>query len=254
MEELIRAIITGDMSGVEGFVSGYSDYSLLCDEVENLILREDQIRKVISVLRSNRTRSKSYYLLISCLFSKLKDFDSAKTYAYKSFSLASDKISFSAYANSSIEVFNDFVRRNNLAGAEKELFCLKDFVKENRTYDPHVIFANAVETLRFQLNGYVSFDEKIKYVERKLNQERRKTIEIIGLFSSVLAFVLSSVNILSKIEAAEATSLLMRMGIFLLLFPLMICLLFRDSTEKTKGDWFVFSVLILGIVVAVIFG
>jgi tetratricopeptide (TPR) repeat protein len=95
-------------------------------------------------------------------------------------------------------------------------------------FDDHIIFQKKMSLLEEQ------FKEKINTA---LDSERKRIIEILGFFSAIIAFVLSTVSIAKNFSFTEAIYFIFGLAICLILFALTMSLLFTASNKSILKNY-----------------
>lgn len=91
-----------------------------------------------------------------------------------------------------------------------------------------------------RFNDHLHFQEKLHLLEKEfqermkteLDAERKRIVEILGFFSAIVAFILSTVSIGKNFSFLEAIYFIVALGLILILFNVSLSVLF--STDKTK--------------------
>jgi tetratricopeptide (TPR) repeat protein len=135
----------------------------------------------------------------------------------------------------------------------------KDFVDpivDEKYYGlDYFVFGNALIGFQSRIEDRATLVEKMKTLEqsiidkarKEVEGERIKIVEIIGVFSAIIAFVLATVSIGKNFDFSEAIYFLVGLGLILILFTVSLSAMFSPSKEKSWKDW-KFLVLILGLI------
>ena len=102
--------------------------------------------------------------------------------------------------------------------------------------------------LRFQKKLYSLEKEFQKRINSELDAERKRIVEILGFFSAIVAFILSTVSIGKNFSFIEAIYFIIALGLILILFNVSLSVLFSTSKTdllKDKKLWILISSLIL---------
>ena len=125
-------------------------------------------------------------------------------------------------------------------------------------------FGNNVKTTllhyKRRFTDYMIFEEKIKTIEKEfreklniqLENERKRIVEILGFFSAIVAFILSTVSIAKDFSFMEAVFFLIILAFMLIMFSLTLSILFTTSKVKLLKD-FKFWILTISIILIVLF-
>src|SRR3990167_2121849 len=134
---------------------------------------------------------------------------------------------------------------------------LKDFIKTLPGYSESEYLTNYLGTkaeLKILESDIKHLDntlfvlDKAKTIETQLISERVRTIELLGVFTAILAFIFSSIQIVTKLAVPDA--LILVTGIALLLISFLLVLhMVLDPTARTKH-----LITILVIIVLVLVG
>jgi hypothetical protein len=117
------------------------------------------------------------------------------------------------------------------------------FIDFQSRFSDHIIFQTKLEDLQE--------DFKTK-MHSELDSERRRIIEVLGFFSAIVAFILSTVSIGNKYPFIEAIYFILALGIILILFSVSLSTLFSSNKTilfKDKKFW----VLITGLTLLFLF-
>lgn len=125
------------------------------------------------------------------------------------------------------------------------------FYKEVSTF-----YHNAFVDLKLRIADHLIFQGKIKELEKEfknklqeeLNSERKRIIEVLGFFSAIVAFILSTVSIGKNFSFIEAVYFIVALGIILILFAVALSTLFSSTKTalfKDKKFWILTVGLIL---------
>ncbi|MBW0176623.1 hypothetical protein [Sediminibacterium sp.] len=113
----------------------------------------------------------------------------------------------------------------------------------NARIDDHLIFQTKLKTMESD------FKNKVK---EELDNERKRIIEVLGFFSAIVAFILSTVSIGKNFSFLEATYFIVALGLILILFAITLSVLFSSKKAeliKDKKFW----ILIVGIILLFLF-
>lgn len=105
-------------------------------------------------------------------------------------------------------------------------------------FEDHVAFNNKMDHLQTQYKNAM---------QDELAAERRRVIEVLGFFSAIVAFILSTVSIAKSFSFKEAISFLIALGLVLILFLVSLIVLFDKSAKPVLKD-IKFWVLIVGLI------
>lgn len=154
--------------------------------------------------------------------------------------------------NAEWEYLNDILKKG-------EYQIGKDYVSsiftEKVYFNGTMIFHNAFVDLNQRLEDHILFQKKLFSLENdfkekmksELESERKRIIEILGFFSAIMAFILSTVSIGGNFSFSEAIYFIITLGIILILFVSTLSTLFTTSdkkTIKTKNFW----ILVIGLI------
>ena len=129
---------------------------------------------------------------------------------------------------------------------EKALFIANSARKNNTTTG----FNNYAINLSNRIKDHILIKIGLSKIDEKLQNERFKIIEILWFFVAILAFIFSSIQILTKIQNYdEAKSFLIIIISWLLLFLSLLILVFSNwKNEKLKSYlslWFTILIIFL---------
>lgn len=132
---------------------------------------------------------------------------------------------------------------------------LKDFIKKLPGYDESEYLTNYLGTkaeLRILESDIKHLDntlfvlDRAKSLENQLIGERVRTIELLGVFTAILAFIFSSVQIVTKLAVSEALVLVIGIALLLITFLLVLHMVL-DVTARNKH-----LIILLAILVTII--
>lgn len=108
-----------------------------------------------------------------------------------------------------------------------------------------------------RFNDHLHFQKKLQSLEKEfqkrinseLDAERKRIVEILGFFSAIVAFILSTVSIGKNFSFIEAIYFIVALGLILILFNVSLSVLFSSSKTdllKDKKFWIlIFSLLLI---------
>lgn len=158
----------------------------------------------------------------------------------------------------------------------KDQDYLSDFIKkglynEGKKYVNSIVedkdYINAGNNIRNTLvdfsrrfSDHIHFEEKLVALEKdfkekmksELDVERKRIVEILGFFSAIVAFILSTVSIAKNFNFIEAIYFIIALGLVLVLFNISLSLLFSQAKKeifKDKKFW----ILILSLALILLF-
>jgi hypothetical protein len=159
------------------------------------------------------------------------------------------------YLKSRFNAENDYL--NNLI-AEGNYIIGQEYVKsvfdEEFYITRDVFYHNGFIDYQSRFSDHIIFQTKLKVLEEdfktkihsELDSERRRIIEVLGFFSAIVAFILSTVSIGNKYPFIQAIYFILALGIILIMFAVTLSTLFSSNKItllKEKKFW----VLIIGL-------
>lgn len=149
-----------------------------------------------------------------------------------------------AYLNNLIAEGNYIIGQEYVKSVLNEVFYI------NRD----VFYHNGFIDFQSRFSDHIIFQTKLKHLEEdfktkihsELDSERRRIIEVLGFFSAIVAFILSTVSIGNKYPFIQAIYFILALGIILILFAVALSTLFSSNKTtllKDKKFW----VLIIGL-------
>jgi len=147
------------------------------------------------------------------------------------------------YFNTNYAYFNNLVRRGEIKKAREIVEKLKKFFKEKEPLPSDWLWKNHTLTMNDRLVDQETIKEKIdkidSHIERKTDSIKNQFISIIGVFSAIVAFIITNVNIaISKLSLNDALTLMLAMGIILIIFMIVISEIFYHRRENS---WNIFG-------------
>lgn len=114
------------------------------------------------------------------------------------------------------------------------------------------IFHNIRISLSDRLNDHEIIDKRIEGINKIIHaageRERKRLIEVLGIFTAILSFIFVNVNIALKSLAVQDTLTLMGgMALILVLFAIVMSLLFarkRDSLVQELRFWIIVTLVL----------
>lgn len=121
---------------------------------------------------------------------------------------------------------------------------LKKLLSEKEYLDSGTNLHKAFIDYQRRLNDHLHFQNKLQSLEEvfkqrmnnELESERKRIIEILGFFSAIMAFILSTVSIGENFTFIEAIYFIIGLGIILILFTISMSCLFSNKKAKLNKD------------------
>lgn len=155
------------------------------------------------------------------------------------------------------EALRQLIQAENILYNQIELVdvngALYEVPKPLRWANPELLSESDIKTFLVSLRSEiqsakytVSLFTQIKDVERKIDSERVRTIELLGIFTAIFAFIFSGVQIFTRLQVGEALVLEAGMALLLITFFLGFHMVIKPEA-RTKGliALLVFLVIIL---------
>ena len=120
---------------------------------------------------------------------------------------------------------------------DKDPIYHNSFIDFNCRFQDHVLLENKIKNLETEFK---------KKMNDELDSERKRIIEVVGFFSGIVAFILSTVSIGKNFSFIEAICFIIGLGLVLILFAISMSILFNTNKKtylKDKKFW----ILIVGI-------
>ena len=148
--------------------------------------------------------------------------------------------------------------------SDGEYIAAKQFIQtlfdEKFYIEADIIYHNALCTFQTRIDDHLIFQNKLKELEKdfrakmqnELDSERKRIIEVLGFFSAVVAFILSTVSIGKNFSFIEASYFIVALGIILILFVVALSTLF-SSNKTALFDDKKFWILIAGLILLFLF-
>jgi tetratricopeptide (TPR) repeat protein len=104
--------------------------------------------------------------------------------------------------------------------------------------------SNTIFDFQVRINDHKLFQNKLMQVQeefrermnKELDSERKRIIEILGFFAAIIAFILSTVSIGKNFSFIEATYFIIALGLVLLLFAVTLSILFKTLNRDFTKD------------------
>jgi tetratricopeptide (TPR) repeat protein len=140
----------------------------------------------------------------------------------------------------------------------------KDYLQTLFADEDYLKAANNIRTsfvdFLSRFNDHLIFHNKLQQLEEdfksrmhnELDSERKRIIEVLGFFSAIVAFILSTVSIGKNFSFIEATYFIVALGIILILFAVALSTLFTTSKTELLKDR-KFWILVVGLILLFLF-
>ncbi len=141
----------------------------------------------------------------------------------------------SSYLGALKDITDHYLSHGDIDKASNFLKRAKDFLAKKGYLKgiPHISFEtnNALSMLTDRVRDHEIFKKQVGFfeaeVERKISIAQKKLIEVLGIFSAVVAFILTNVSIMtSNLSLRESLILMLGMANVLLIFSISISYLF----------------------------
>ncbi|HPS21187.1 MAG TPA: hypothetical protein PLO44_00020 [Candidatus Paceibacterota bacterium] len=238
LDDLIKDSIELKKDDVVKILDDYSSFNDIQNELGKLKINRKRVLEIINLFVGEKNPKLLGF--VSTLYSEIKNYTSASEYAFACFH-GSDKLNkspaFVLYFNSVKALFDEKLMKDDYENAKKELEKLEKFVEENKIFDDLAIFNNTIVALEARLKDSEVFNKKVKRAEENMEKQQWKFIEIIGLFSAVIAFIITNIQIVSSVNLSEISiiRIMFCMACVLIIFSISLSYLF--STKRSKDFW-----------------
>lgn len=163
--------------------------------------------------------------------------------------------------------FEDLVSQNKLELAETFLNDeKKDYrvlARAQQNLHLRINCLNAISSLEDRLRDHKLIAKQIVFfkdrIDKVVNTEQRKLIEVLGLFAGILGFILTNISIgLSQLKVKDMITLMFGMAIVLMIFVITISYLFSHKENHKPFLSFLkqrkfYSILILFIILVILY-
>lgn len=174
-----------------------------------------------------------------------KNYDQALFEAKTACRLDGDNILFQYnYLHKIKTYFNFLLEKGSLEKA-------RTLLKEGKEFLDSVIkpglgrweFFSSLSSMEDRLHDYEAIDKKVKFFEKEIQNtikiEQRVLIEILGIFSAIIAFILTNITIfVSSLTPREAMYLMIGLAIVLLIFVMSLSFLFGSRYRSANWKWY----------------
>jgi|GEM_PF-5610040 len=151
--------------------------------------------------------------------------------------------------NSEMQYIESFIEGEEFDEAEDYVTALVT----KGTYKDDFAYSNWLQAIRSRIKDHklirstlINKGKQIEdRVETKLERERFKAIELIGVFTAIIAFIFTTISFTKSFSFRETILLEITAGLILILFVLILSLIFQKSKRKVIGDIRFYSVLII---------
>jgi hypothetical protein len=126
---------------------------------------------------------------------------------------------------------------------DKEKIYYQDILPSQKDFIVRINNDTTFSMLSDRLKDHITLNKRVEYfskeINRRFNIEQKRVIEVLGLFSAILGFVLTNITIsISKLYLRDMIVIMIMMAITLLIFAITISYLFGRSDGKTsKRFW-----------------
>lgn len=118
-----------------------------------------------------------------------------------------------------------------------------DFVKNNW----FVFLNNRIKDYELSEKKLLNKENEImNLVQNKFETERRKIIELIGLFTAIITFIFTTVNVGKNFNFSQALVFIICLGLILIGFTTTISILFKSGSKKVYNDVRLYVILFIG--------
>jgi len=159
---------------------------------------------------------------------------------------------YSASFNMYKKYFDYSLKKNRTDEAEKALDKMRAIVKIRKS----ITYKNTIVFLRDRLNDHKIIDNKIgdikeianNEVNKAINKERAKLIEMMGFFVAILGFVFIFINLsVSQLRFDEILLIMLGMALILSFFATLISILFKPmrNLREEPRIWLLFVFIVL---------
>jgi tetratricopeptide (TPR) repeat protein len=154
------------------------------------------------------------------------------------------------FAKFNIEIkFVEFLIENE---KYEEASNIVDELVNNETYISSFVHHNWLVFLKNRIKDYSTQDKKAKkkelelrkYLNDEFQSERKKVIELLGLFTAIIAFIFTTVSISKTFEYNQAINFISCLGLVLINFAITISLIFHESKRTLLKDIRIYALLI----------
>lgn len=164
-----------------------------------------------------------------------------------------NNIFFQSYLLKNKVFFDYLVLKNKLDKAQLILDEAQDFILKSQKGISRWESINKISLMRDRLHDYRAFQDKVDYfenrIQRKIRLEQVRIIEILGIFSAIITFILTNVTIaLSSLTVVEVVYVMFGMALILMVFVNTISLLFGKKERNRKWVWYITRPKFLSIV------
>ena len=101
-------------------------------------------------------------------------------------------------------------------------------------------YVNKLYEVGLRIDDHIAFQQRLKILESdfkskmttELENERRRIVEVLGFFSGIIAFILSTVSIGKNFNFTQAIYFVISLGIVLILFTSSISVMLTENKGK----------------------
>jgi len=142
--------------------------------------------------------------------------------------------------------FEYMIENRKIDEADKYLSTTLDFIHDKKIDEMpntgHEI-KHRIYMMKDRINDHKAIEKQISFSQREIENtiriEQRRLIEVLGIFSAVLAFILTNISIaLSNLTAKQVLIIMVGMAIILLIFAISISYLFGPRLRYPPSWYF----------------
>ena len=201
---------------------------------------KDQIKELIKKYPTNPEFHHAYSHILECNGS----FEIAVSEAKHCLSQEKGNYIFLyTYVEKVKKYFDNLLNKENLEDAtrllEKEEEYYKTITPFQKDFVVRINNDTMFSSLKDRLKDHVTIASRIKHfsqeMERKINIEQKRLIEVLGLFSAILGFILTNIAIgISNLNLKDMMVLMISMATTLVIFAIAISYLFGRGDRSMK--------------------
>ncbi len=158
--------------------------------------------------------------------------------------------------NAEVLYIESLIETNDLDTAQNyvnQILVTKEYISSFIFQNWFVFLANRIKDYKISEAKLSKKENEIKVtILKELELERRKTIELLGIFTAIIAFIFSTVSISKSFEFSQSLVFIICLGLILILFCLILSIIFINSNSSILGDRRLYIIILLGVLLYLI--
>jgi hypothetical protein len=128
-----------------------------------------------------------------------------------------------------------------------------EIVLNRKTYESDFVYKNWIIAIQSRIKDHILIRSTLlkketqiqSRIEEGLEKERFKAIEMIGVFTAIIAFIFSTISFAKDYSYSETLLLIITFGLVLILFSLAVSLLFQSKDKAIFKDTRIYTIIFI---------